>query len=113
MRERTGPLGDAVDLPPAAGRKEEGEKGRRPGRLLAVFKAVVLLALAATAAYGMINAGLYVERLWLPVADGILVVLLVTVFVRGYYEDVPQAAWIMVAFWRRSWASRACLWCGP
>jgi hypothetical protein len=33
----------------------------------------------------------------LPVADGMLVMLLVTVLVRGYYEDVPQVAWIMVA----------------
>ena len=98
MRERVGPLGDAADRSPAASRRDEGEKSRRPGRLLAVFKAVVLLALAATTAYGMLNGGLYIERLWLPVADGVLVVLLVTVLVRGYYEDVPQAAWIMVAF---------------
>ena len=46
----------------------------------------------------MLNHGLYPEPLWLPVANGILALLLVTVFVRDYYADVPQAAWIMVAF---------------
>ena len=81
-----------------AGWKENREKGRRPGRLLAVFKAVVLLALAATAAYGMINKGLYSDGLWLPVAAGVLALLLVTLFVRGYYQDVPLAGWVMVAF---------------
>jgi O-Antigen ligase len=74
------------------------EKGYRPGRLLAVFKAVVLLALAATAAYGMLEKGLYPDELWLPVAAGLLALILVTLFVRGYYQDVPQAGWIMVAF---------------
>ena len=98
MREKVGPLDDAGGATAAVGRRDNGEKSRRPGRLLAAFKAVVLLALAATAAYGMLNQGLYAERLWLPVADGVLVVLLVTLFVRGYYEDVPQAAWIMVTF---------------
>jgi hypothetical protein len=79
------------------GRKENGEKGHRPGRLLTVFKAVVLLALTAATAYGMLNEGLYQEELWLPVADGLLVLLLVTLFVRGYYQDVPQSGWVMVA----------------
>ena len=82
----------------AAGLKESGEKGRRPGRLLAIFKAVVLLALVATAAYGMIDEGLYSAELWLPVAAGVLALLLVTLFVRGYYQEVPLAGWIMVAF---------------
>jgi O-antigen ligase len=81
-----------------AGRKEGGEKVRRPGRLLAIFKAVVLLALASVAAYGMINDGLYTEDLWLPVATGVLVLLFVTLFVRGYYQDVPPAGWIIAAF---------------
>jgi hypothetical protein len=98
VRERVGPLGDAVSRAPTSGRGDDGEKSRRTGRLLAVFKAVILLALAAVTAYGLINQGLYVERLWLPVANGILALLLVTVLVRGYYADVPQAAWIMVAF---------------
>jgi O-antigen ligase len=74
------------------------EKGRRRGRLLTVFKAVVLLALAAVAAYGMLKEGIYFEDLWLPVAAGVLTLLFVTLFVRGYYQDVPPAGWVMVAF---------------
>jgi hypothetical protein len=77
---------------------EPVEKSHRTGRLLAVFKAMVLLGLAAATAYGLLNEGLYADELWLPVADGILALLLVTVFVRGYYADVPQAAWVVVAF---------------
>ncbi len=97
MREKLRSFGGAGSLAPEAGRKENGEKSRRPGRLLAVFKAAVLLALAATAAYGMLNHGLYSEELWLPVAAGVLALVFVTLFVRGYYQDVPQAAWVMVA----------------
>ncbi len=82
---------------PETSRKESEEKSSRPGRLLAVFKAVVLLALAAVCAYGMLYHGLYSEEYWLPVAAGVLALILVTLFVRGYYQDVPQAAWIMVA----------------
>ncbi len=81
-----------------AGWEEQRKKGYRPGRLLAVFKAVVLLALAATAAYGMLEQGLYPDELWLPVAAGLLALILVTLFVRGYYQDVPRAGWVMVAF---------------
>jgi hypothetical protein len=80
------------------GSKEGGEKVRRPGRLLAIFKAGVLLALAALAAYGLLNQGLYTENLWLPVATGLLLLLFVTLFVRGYYQDVPPGGWIIVAF---------------
>jgi O-Antigen ligase len=96
MKERVDPPGDAVSRAPTQG--DQGEKIRRTGRLLAIFKAVILLALAAVTAYGLLNHGLYPEPLWLPVANGILALLLVTVFVRDYYTDVPQAAWIMVAF---------------
>jgi O-Antigen ligase len=96
VRERLGPADGTADRD--ADRGNGGEKSRRTGRLLAVFKAVVLLGLAAVSAYGMINQGLYTERLWLPVAAGILALLFVTVLVRGYYADVPQAAWVMVAF---------------
>ncbi len=81
-----------------AGWKENRGKGHRPGRLLAVFKAVVLLVLVATAAYAMLEQGLYLDELWLPVAAGLLALVLVTLFVRGYYQDVPPAAWVMVAF---------------
>ncbi len=96
MKERVEPPGDAVGQAPTRG--DEGEKSRRTGRLLAIFKAVILLALAAVTAYGLLTHGLYAERLWLPVALGILALLLVTVLVRDYYADVPRAAWIMVAF---------------
>lgn len=98
MREQIGSSGGTVNRPFVSGRENNGEKSRRTGRLLAVFKAVILLALAGVAAYGMINQGLYVEGLWLPVANGVLALLLVTVLVRGYYGDVPQGAWIMVVF---------------
>jgi O-antigen ligase len=95
VRERLEPANGAVDRD--ADRENGGEKSHRTGRMLAVFKAVVLLALAAVAAYGMINQGLYTEALWLPVAAGIVALLFVTVLVRGYYANVPQAAWVMVA----------------
>lgn len=71
-------------------------KGRRPGRLLAVFKAVVLLLLLGVIAYGMLNNGLYQDDLWLPVAAGILTVLLITIFVDNYYLDVPRFGWVLV-----------------
>jgi hypothetical protein len=97
VKERVDPPGDdAVSRAPTRG--DQGEKSRRTGRLLAIFKAVILLTLAAVTAYGLLNHGLYGEPLWLPVANGILALLLVTVLVRDYYADVPQAAWIMVAF---------------
>lgn len=76
--------------------EDGGGKVRRPGRLLTVFKGLVLLALLAVTAYGMIRGGLYSSELWLPVAAGILAVLLATLFVRGYYRDVPTAGWVMV-----------------
>lgn len=76
--------------------RERG-KARRVGRALAAFKALVLLALIAVTAYGMLNKALYTDDLWLPVAAGILGVLLVTLFVRGYYRDVPRVGWVLVA----------------
>lgn len=97
MREKLEAFGNAGGRPPGAAQAEDGGKVRRPGRLLTVFKAVVLLALLAVTAYGTIKEGLYDSDLWPPVAAGILVVLLVTLFVRGYYEDVPGAGWVMVA----------------
>jgi hypothetical protein len=95
VRERVEPADGTVGRDADRG---NGGKSRRTGRLLAVFKAVVLLGLAAVTTYGMLNQGLYTERLWLPVAAGILALLFVTVLVRGYYADVPQTAWVMVAF---------------
>ena len=96
MREKLESFGNAGRLSGAGPSGEDG-KVRRPGRVLAVFKAVVLLALLAVTAYGTVEQGLYDSELWLPVAAGILVLLLVTLFVRGYYGDVPRAGWAMVA----------------
>jgi O-Antigen ligase len=97
VREKSRSLGGAGDMGPETSRKENAEKSRRPGRLLAVFKAVVLLVLAAACTYGMLYHGLYSEEYWLPVAAGVLALILVTLFVRGYYQDISQAAWVMVA----------------
>jgi O-Antigen ligase len=72
------------------------KEDRRPGRLLSVFKAVVLLALVAVTAYGMLRKGLYLDNLWLPVAAGILALLLATLFVGSYYRDVPRIGWVLV-----------------
>ena len=83
MSEKAGPFGGAG-------------KERRPGRLLAIFKGVILLALVAVSTYGMLNHGLYMDNLWLPVAAGVLALLLVTLFVGDFYRDVPPAGWVMV-----------------
>ena len=72
-------------------------RARRTGRRLAIFKALVLLVLFALTAYGTLNSGLYREELWLPVAAGILGLLLITLFVGGYYRDVPRVGWVLVA----------------
>lgn len=80
-----------------AGEKRERPKDRRPGRLVTVFKAVVLLALVAVTAYGMLNKGLYPDELWLPVAAGVLALMAGTLLVRGYYQDVPLFGWVLVA----------------
>lgn len=82
-------------------REEVGEsqarfRPRRTGRMPAIFKAVVLVVLLAVTAYGMLNEGLYRDDLWLPVAAGILGLLLVTLFVRDYYRDVPGVGWALV-----------------
>ena len=76
--------------------KEAGIKQRRPGRLLAVFKGLVMLALLAATAYGMLDTGLYRDELWLPVAAGILALLFVTLFVRGFYWDLPTVGILLV-----------------
>jgi hypothetical protein len=80
------------------GRAEWGRpKDRRTGRMLAALKAFVLLALVAVTAYGTIRSGLYRDELWLPVSAGILGLLFVTLFVRGYYQDLPRGGWVLVA----------------
>jgi hypothetical protein len=96
VSEQASPFSDAEGRAPNAGRKWGVGKERRPGRPLAVFKAVVLLALVATSAYGMLDHGLYLDELWLPVAAGVLALLLVTLFVGDFYRDVPPAGWVMV-----------------
>jgi hypothetical protein len=77
---------------------EDREKYRRPGRLLAVFKGLVMLALLAVTAYGMMRDGLYLDELWLPVAAGVLALLFATLFVRGFYMDLPPAGTLAIAF---------------
>jgi len=72
-------------------------KERRPGRLVVVFKAVVLLALVAVTTYGMLNRGLYAEELWLPVAAGVLTLMFLTLLARGFYQDVPLIGWALAA----------------
>jgi hypothetical protein len=76
---------------------ENRDKHRRPGRLLAVFEGLVMLALLAVTAYGMLRNGLYLDELWLPVAAGVLALLFATLFVRGFYADLPPAGILAIA----------------
>jgi hypothetical protein len=103
---------DAPDARPARGEEvketrppdtrefltENRDKHRRPGRLLAVFKGLVMLALLALTAYGMLRDGLYMDELWLPVAAGVLALLFATLFARGFYADLPPAGTLALAF---------------
>jgi hypothetical protein len=77
---------------------EGRDKHRRPGRLLAVFKGLVMLALLAVTAYGMMRDGLYLDELWLPVAAVVLALLFATLFARGFYTDLPPAGTLAIAF---------------
>jgi O-antigen ligase len=88
------PPGDARERSSGAPPKED--RNRRPGRLLAVFKSLVMLALLAVTAYGMLDSAVYRDELWLPVAAGVLFVLLVTLFVRGFYWDLPSVGILLV-----------------
>jgi hypothetical protein len=90
------PPGDASERFSGTEQKEDWDKHRRPGRLLAVFKGLVMLALLAATAYGMLDAGLYRDELWLPVAAGVLALLFVTLFVRGFYWDLPSVSILLV-----------------
>jgi hypothetical protein len=76
---------------------EDRDKHRRPGRLLAVFKGLVMLALLVVTAYGMLENGLYTDELWLPVAAGVLALLFATLFARGFYADLPQVGTLALA----------------
>jgi hypothetical protein len=90
------PPGDASERFSGTEQKEDRDKHRRPGRLLAVFKGLVMLALLAATAYGMLDAGLYRDELWLPVAAGVLALLFVTLFVRGFYLELPSVGILLV-----------------
>ena len=95
MRE-VQPPGDASERYSGTEHEEDREKHRRPGRLLGVFKGLVMLALLAATAYGMLDAGLYRDELWLPVAAGVLALLFVTLFVRRFYWDLPSVGILLV-----------------
>lgn len=95
MRE-VRPPGNASERFSGLEHKGERDKHRRPGRLLTVFKSLVMLALLTATAYGMLETGLYRDELWLPVAAGILALLLVTLFVRGFYWDLPTIGILLV-----------------
>lgn len=71
-------------------------KGRSSGRMLTIFKSLVLLVIFGITAYGMLRNGLYKDELWLPVAAGLLLLVAITLFVRRYYEDVPGIGWALV-----------------
>lgn len=75
----------------------EKNKNRRTGRLLAGLKAFVLLALVAVIAYGILREGIYRDELWLPVSVGIFGLLFVTLFARGYYQDLPRGGWVLIS----------------
>ena len=75
----------------------EGEKGRRPGRLLVAFKAFVLLSLVGATVFGLMGDGLYDDALWLPVAAGVLWLLFATVLARGFYAAVSPVGWVLIS----------------
>lgn len=80
-----------------AGVEEGGEKGRRPGRLLVVFKSFVLLSLVGATVFGLMGGGLYDDALWLPVAAGVLGLLFATVVSRGFYDGVSREGWVLIS----------------
>jgi O-antigen ligase len=83
-----------------AARAEEGENGRRPGRLLPTFKAFALLAVVAAIVFGLMQNGLYdddILLLWLPVSTVILGLLFVAVLTRGFFEAVPREGWVLIS----------------
>ncbi len=78
------------------GREVFHEKRRTAGRNLTIFKSLVLAILVAITLYGMLNRGLFGVELWLPVAMAVLGVVFITLFVTGYFADVPRIAWVLV-----------------
>jgi len=76
--------------------RPKSSKGRRPGRLLTAFKALVLLVIVAVTGYGMLDVNLVGDERMLPFAAGILALLFITLFVRSFYADVPAVGWVLV-----------------
>jgi hypothetical protein len=85
---------------PAVGRVPQAlpEKGRAASRNLTIFKSLVLAILVAITLYGMLNRGLAGVERWLPVATAILGLVVITLFVAGYFADMPRIAWVLVGF---------------
>jgi uncharacterized membrane protein YhdT len=71
-------------------------KSRRTSRTLAIFKTLILLALMALTAYGMLNRGLFGLERWMPVAGITLGIFFITLFVADYYLDVPRLGWVLI-----------------
>ena len=81
-------------------RREEGEKGRRPGRLLDALKALFLLCIFAASVFGLMSNGLYddeISWLWLPVAATTLGLLFIAVLTRGFFDGVSREGWVLVS----------------
>ena len=74
---------------------EEG-KGHRTGRRLSMFKTILLAALVVVTAYGMLNNGLFGDERWIPVAGLVLGFVFVSLFVGGFYRDVPRVGWVLI-----------------
>jgi hypothetical protein len=72
------------------------EKERAAGRSLTIFKSLVLAILVIITFYGMLNRGLAGIERWLPVAVAILGLVFITLFVAGYFADVPRIVWLLV-----------------
>lgn len=88
----------ARDRFPGADREEE--QGRRQGRLLAAFKALSLLVIAAATVFGLMTNGLYddgVLWLWLPAAAIVFGLLFVAVLARGFFDAVGREGWVLIA----------------
>ena len=77
--------------------REEEENGRRPGRLLGVFKAFAVLSLVGATVFGLMGSGLYDDALWLPIAAGVLWLLFATVLARGFYGGVSPDGWVLIS----------------
>ena len=77
--------------------REDDEKGRRPGRLLGVFKAFAVLSLVGATVFGLVGNGLYDDAMWLPVAGGVLWLLFATLLARGFYGGVSPEGWVMIS----------------